>query len=116
MAKHSSTVYARKSDRRSGFNRRWIKSRYGGEDRRSGKDRREGLPMHDLPVPGNLDSNKMVGFEKLLVSNTIQLEAVTRILLEKGVIGEQELLEMIKNVQSEYQDNFVKENGDDQQS
>ena len=113
MTKHTSPIYNQKRDRRSGFNRRWIKSRYRGEDRRSGKDRREGLPMNDLPVPGNLDPKKMVGLEKLLVSNTIQLEAVTRILLEKRIIGEQELLEMIKNVQSEYQDNFVKENNDE---
>jgi hypothetical protein len=114
MAKHSSPIYARKNDRRSGFNRRWIKSRYSGEDRRSGKDRREGLPgPRDLAVPGKTEANKMVGIEKLLVSNTIQLEAVTRILLEKGIIGDQELLEMIKNVQSEYQDNFAKENSDE---
>ena len=62
-------------DRRSGFNRRWIKSHYCGQERRRVKDRREGLPAKDLLVAENLNSKKMVGFEKLMVSTTIQLEA-----------------------------------------
>ena len=95
-------------DRRSGFNRRWIKSHYSGEERRSGKDRREGLPTKDLSVPDDLDSKKMIGFEKLLVSGTIQLEAITRILLDKGMIQEPELREMIKKIQTEYQSNNQK--------
>jgi hypothetical protein len=103
MTDTTSPIYSRRRDRRSGFNRRWIKSNYYGAERRSGKDRREGLPVNDLPVPGDFDINKKVGYEKLLISNTIQLEAVTRILLEKGIIKSNELLEMIKHVQSEYQ-------------
>ena len=103
MTRIKSPIATRRGDRRSGFNRRWIKSQYSGEERRSGKDRREGLPIKDPPVPDDLDSKKMVGFEKLLVSSTIQLEAITRILLDKGIIQEQELREMIKEVQSEYQ-------------
>jgi len=89
-------------DRRSGFNRRWIKSAYSGQERRSGKDRREGLQVKDLLVSEDLDTKKMVGFEKLLVSTTIQLEAITRLLLQKGIIKEEELLEMMNQVQSEY--------------
>lgn len=103
MIDTTSPIYSRRRDRRSGFNRRWIKSNYSGEERRSGKDRREGLPVKDLPVPGDLDLKKQVGYEKLLISNTIQLEAVTRLLLEKGIIKDNELLEMIRLVQSEYQ-------------
>jgi hypothetical protein len=103
MTDTTSPIYSRRRDRRSGFNRRWIKSNYNGAERRSGKDRREGLPESGLPVPGDPDLNKKVGYEKLLISNTIQLEAVTRILLEKGIINNKELLEMINHVQSEYQ-------------
>ena len=103
MTDSTSSIYSRKHDRRSGFNRRWIKSQYGGEERRSGRDRREGVPTNDLPVPGDLEIRKEAGYEKLLVTNTIQLEAITRILLEKGIINDQELLDMIKQVQSEYQ-------------
>lgn len=90
-------------ERRSGFNRRWIKSHYNGKERRSGLDRRKTPTIKKLPVPENYNSNNMAGFKKLLISNTIQLEAVTRILLEKGIVEKQELLKMIQNVQSEYQ-------------
>ncbi len=89
-------------DRRSGFNRRWIKSDYSGQERRKGSDRREGRPFRDLLLPEDLNKKKMAGFQKLLVSSTIQLEALTRLLLQKGIIDEQELLEMMDQIQSEY--------------
>jgi hypothetical protein len=89
-------------ERRSGFNRRWIKSDYDGQERRRVKDRREGLPFRDLLVSKGLDPKKMLGYEKLLVSTTIQLEAITRLLLQKGMIEEDELLDMMKQIQSEY--------------
>ena len=92
-------------DRRSGFNRRWIKADYSGQERRCGKDRREGLQVKDLLVSEDLDTKKMVGFEKLLVSTTIQLEAITRLLLRKGLFNEEELLEMMNQIQSEYNNN-----------
>jgi hypothetical protein len=93
-------------ERRTGFNRRWIKSDYNGQERRRVKDRREGLPAKDLLVSENLDTKKMVGYEKLLISTTIQLEAITRLLLQKGMIEEEELLEMMNQVQSEYHNNI----------
>ena len=93
-------------DRRTGFNRRWIKSDYNGQERRRVKDRREGLPIKDLLVSEDFDTKKMVGFEKLLISTTIQLEAITRLLLQKGMINEEELLEMMHQVQSEYHNNI----------
>ena len=92
-------------DRRSGFNRRWIKSGYSGQEKRKIKDRREAPPVKDLLVFEDLDTKKMVGFEKLLVSTTIQLEAISRLLLQKEIIKEDELLEMMKQVQSEYHSN-----------
>ena len=95
----------RRKDRRSGFNRRWIKSDYKGVERRSGEDRRQRIQLMDPPLLEDLGSNKMVGLEKLLVSNSIQLEAITRLLLEKGMIEEQELLEMMNKIQTEYQSN-----------
>ncbi len=92
-------------DRRSGFNRRWIKSDYRGQERRKVSDRRDGRPSQDLLLPKDLDRKKMAGFQKLLVSSTIQLEALTRLLLQKGIIDEQELLEMMDQIQSEYRSN-----------
>lgn len=107
MAAPKSPQHRRPSDRRSRLDRRWIKSHYQGEERRSGKDRRSEIEFRglnrDLPVPEDSESKKLVGLERLLVSNTIQLEAVTRLLLEKGILEEDELLAMMKKVQSEYQ-------------
>ena len=107
MTSPKSSHHRRPSDRRSRLDRRWIKSHYQGEERRSGKDRRSKIEFRglnrDLPVPEDSESKKLVGLERLLVSNTIQLEAVTRLLLEKGILEEDELLAMMKTVQSEYQ-------------
>lgn len=107
MADPKSPQHRRPSDRRSRLDRRWIKSHYQGEERRSGRDRRSEIEFRGLnrglPVPEDSESKKLVGLERLLVSNTIQLEAVTRLLLEKGILEEDELLAMMKKVQSEYQ-------------
>jgi hypothetical protein len=109
MTSSKTPMHRRPSDRRSRLDRRWIKSHYQGEERRNGKDRRSEIELKDwssdLPVPDDSESKKLVGLEKLLVSNTIQLEAVTRLLLEKGIIEEDELLGIMKRVQSEYQNN-----------
>jgi hypothetical protein len=109
MTPPRSSHHLRPSDRRSRLDRRWIKSHYQGEERRSGEDRRSEIELRslnkDLPVPEDSESNKLVGLERLLVSNTIQLEAVTRLLLEKGILDEEELLAMMKTVQAEYQNN-----------
>ncbi len=107
MADPKSPIYKRKKDRRSAFNRRWIKSDYSGEERRNGKDRREGRPAKGLPVSEDFDSKKRSGLEKLLVSNTIQLETLTRILLDKGYFTEAELMEMMNKIQVEYQDKKI---------
>ena len=109
MTSPKTPMHRRPSDRRSRLDRRWIKSHYQGEERRSGKDRRLEIELkdlsRDLPVPDDSESKKLVGLEKLLVSNTIQLEAVTRLLLEKGIIKEDELLAIMKTIQLEYQNN-----------
>ena len=109
MTSPKTPMHRRPSDRRSRLDRRWIKSHYQGKERRSGKDRRSEIELkdlsRDLPVPDDSESKKLVGLEKLLVSNTIQLEAVTRLLLEKGIIKEDELLAIMKTIQLEYQNN-----------
>jgi len=105
MKRPKISIDIQQMDRRSGFNRRWIKSDYSGQEKRKVRDRREALPVKDLLVFEDLDTKKMVGFEKLLVSTTIQLEAITRLLLQKAIIREEELLEMMKQVQSEYHSN-----------
>ncbi len=50
-----------------------------------------------------LDPEELVSFRELLISNTIQLDTVTRLLIEKGIITEKEFYAKLKEVQSEYQ-------------
>ena len=114
MKDSNSPLYSPSRDRRSRLDRRWIKARYQGEERRSGKDRRSEVelkePSRNLPVPENTGPRQMEGLEKLLFSNTIQLEAVTRLLIDKGILKEDELVAVMKTVQAEYQRNMKENN------
>ena len=49
-----------------------------------------------------LDQNELVSFRELLISNTIQLDVVTRVLIEKGIITDEEFFTKLKQVQMEY--------------
>ena len=51
------------------------------------------------------DPIDLANIEELLVSNTIQLDAVTQLLIQKDFITKQEFSDMLKQVQTEYQDN-----------
>ena len=45
-----------------------------------------------------LDPKQVVSFEELLMSQVIQQEALTRLLIEKGVFTREEFLEMVRVV------------------
>lgn len=45
-----------------------------------------------------LDNKETVTFEELLMSNTIEQEALVNLLVKKGIITKQELLEEISRV------------------
>ena len=49
------------------------------------------------------DSNPMDDVEQLLISNTIQLDAITQLLIAKGIFTRDEYSEMLSRVQIEYQ-------------
>ena len=49
-----------------------------------------------------LDPDELVSFRELLISNTIQLDVVTRVLIEKGIITDDEFFVKLKKVQMEY--------------
>jgi len=49
-----------------------------------------------------LDQDELVSFRELLISNTIQLDVVTRVLIEKGIITDEEFFLKLKQVQMEY--------------
>jgi hypothetical protein len=49
-----------------------------------------------------LDQDELVSFRELLISNTIQLDVVSRLLIEKGIITSEEFFDRLKQVQMEY--------------
>ncbi len=50
-----------------------------------------------------LDPSELVDFEELLISNTIQLDTMYQLLIDKGLFTEAEFLTKMKQVQMEYQ-------------
>ena len=48
-----------------------------------------------------LDPKQIVTFEELLVSQVTQQEALTRLLVEKGIVTQEELLKKVKEVDKE---------------
>jgi hypothetical protein len=46
----------------------------------------------------NLDAKQVVSFEELLMSQVVAQEALTRLLIEKGIFTKEEFLEMIRMV------------------
>ena len=50
-----------------------------------------------------LDPQELVSFKELLMANTIQVDALTQLLIEEGLITEQKFYAKLKQVQSDYQ-------------
>jgi hypothetical protein len=48
-----------------------------------------------------LDPKQVVSFEELLMSQVAQQEALTRLLVEKGIFTKEEFLDMVKRVSRE---------------
>jgi hypothetical protein len=49
-----------------------------------------------------LDPNELVSFRELLVANSIQVDAMAMLLIEKGLITKDEYFTKLKEVQMEY--------------
>ena len=93
-----------KSDnRRSGLDRRWIIAPHDGPERRSGKDRRTISEDGDMVVADQNDSNEIATIQDLLMANSMQLDAIAQLLIEKGVFSKEDLFNMLKRIQKEYQ-------------
>ena len=101
--KRSFTSDAQASDRRSGLNRRWIKTPYLGVDRRSGNDRRLELSEAEKPVSPSGD-DRIDALEKLLLSTTLRLEALARLLVDKRILTHAELRDMLRSIHEAYQE------------
>ena len=90
-------------NRRSGLDRRWIIAPHDGPERRSGKDRRQTLENGDLIVTQNGDSSELATIQDLLMANSMQLDAIAQLLIEKGIFSKEDLFDMLKRIQKEYQ-------------
>jgi hypothetical protein len=51
----------------------------------------------------------MESLEKIVLSTTLRLEALARLLVAKGVLRPEELTDMLQNMQAEYQPHQLKE-------
>jgi hypothetical protein len=89
-----------KSDnRRSGLDRRWIIAPHDGPERRSGKDRRTELENGEMIVV----DQEIATIQDLLMANSMQLDAIAQLLIEKGLFSKEELFDMLKRIQKEYE-------------
>jgi len=50
-----------------------------------------------------LDDKELVSYEELLRANSIQVDALSQLLIEKGLISEQEFYTKLKQVQGEWE-------------
>ena len=50
-----------------------------------------------------LDTKELVTFKELLMANSIQVDALAQLLIEKGLITEQAFLAKLRPVQMEYE-------------
>lgn len=52
-----------------------------------------------------LDPKELVTFKELLMANSIQLDAIAQLLIEKGFFTKEEFFAELKQVQGQYQSN-----------
>ncbi len=50
-----------------------------------------------------LPKEDLVSFKELLMANSIQVDALTQLLIEEGLISEQRFFQKLKQVQEQYQ-------------
>jgi hypothetical protein len=90
-------------NRRSGLDRRWIIAPHDGPERRSGKDRRKVLEEGGLVATEKSDTSEIATIQDLLMANSMQLDAIAQLLIEKEIFSKDELFNMLKRIQREYQ-------------
>jgi len=52
----------------------------------------------------NLENKELISFKELLIANSIQVDALAQLLIEKGLITEQEFYGKLKKVQLDYKE------------
>ena len=63
-----------------------------------------------------LDEKELVGFNEAFLSQMIQLDAVSELLIEKGIITKKEFEAKLKQVQYKYESRRAKRNWNSQTS
>ena len=58
-----------------------------------------------------LDPNEIVTFKEMLMANSVMVDALAQLLIEKGVISEHEFLMKLKKVQADYENSDPKATG-----
>jgi len=53
-------------------------------------------------MPEKLDPNEVVSFKELLTANAIQIAALSQVLMEKGIITDEEYFTKLEEVQADY--------------
>ena len=90
-------------NRRSGLDRRWIIAPHDGPERRSGSDRRQPFENDGMLVTESGSTNELATIQDLLMANSMQLDAIAQLLIEKGIFSKDDLFDMLKRIQKEYQ-------------
>ena len=54
-----------------------------------------------------LNPDELVNFKELLMANSIQVDAIAQLLIEKGIITKEEFYAKLKQVQSDYQSDIT---------
>ena len=55
-----------------------------------------------------LDDKDLVTFKELLMANSIQVDTLAQLLIEKGIISKEEFFRKLKEVQAEYESRKAK--------
>ena len=103
MAKSKKSSAEDDKNRRSGLDRRWIIAPHDGPERRSGRDRRKALEDGSIVATDKSETNEIATIQDLLMANSMQLDAIAQLLIEKGLFSKEELFNMLKRIQREYQ-------------
>jgi len=57
----------------------------------------------------NLDDNEIIGFKELLMADSLQIDALCQLLIEKGILTYDEFFNKLKKLQVEYQSKKAKQ-------
>jgi hypothetical protein len=107
--KRSFTTDSSARDRRSGLNRRWIKAPYQGVERRSGTDRRTDMSPTEAAEEAVSVGEHTESLEKLMLSTSVRVEALARLLMQKGIFSQEELTDMLRTMQAEYRNKQLRQ-------